>query len=147
MRPSACLIISLLCLLLPPGGSAADVLPGPIPAQVTRVVDGDTVVVEATIWIGQTVTTHVRLAGIDTPELRGDCPTERLLAQAARDGLADLLDASAVTLHGVRNGAFAGRVVAGIHDSLGRDVAAALLAQGLAQPYDGSGARPSWCAP
>ena len=128
-------------------GQADDILPGPIPARVDRVVDGDTVVVVATIWLGQTLTTHVRIAGVDTPELRGDCPAERELALAARDGLADLLVPSEVTLHGVRMGTFAGRVVADIRNAQGRDVGLALLAQGLARVYDGRGARPGWCGP
>ena len=141
------LILVLLSLLVSPAGHADDVLPGPIPARVERVVDGDTVVVVATIWLGQTITTHVRIAGVDTPELRGDCPRERDMAQAARDRLNNLLAPSEVTLHGVRLGTYAGRVIAEIRDSQGRDVGAVLLAQGLARAYDGRGARPGWCAP
>ena len=64
---------------------AAEVLSGPVPARLVRVVDGDTVVVRARIWLGQEVEIHVRLAGIDAPELRGKCARERALAVRARD--------------------------------------------------------------
>ena len=147
MRFSALPILLILFVAMASAGRADDILPGPIPARVDRVVDGDTVVVVATIWLGQTLTTHVRIAGVDTPELRGDCPAERELARAARDGLADLLVSSEVTLHGVRMGTFAGRVVAQVRNAQGRDVGQALLTQGLARAYDGGGARPGWCGP
>ena len=147
MRLAAGLIATLSCLTGPSAGQAEDILPGPIPARVERVVDGDTVVVAARIWLGQTIVTHVRIAGVDTPELRGDCPLERDLAAAARDGLADLLAPPEVTLHAVRTGTYAGRVVADIHDAEGRDIGTALLTLGLARHYDGRGGRPSWCPP
>lgn len=147
MRRTAGLLVILSCLAGPPAGQAEDVLPGPIPARVERVVDGDTVVVAARIWLGQTIVTHVRIAGVDTPELRGDCPLERDLAVAARDGLADLLTPAEVTLHGVRMGTYAGRVVAEIHDAQGRDVGTVLLTLGLARAYDERRGREGWCPP
>ena len=129
-----------------PGMASADgVLPGPIPADVVRVVDGDTVAVLARIWPGQTVETHVRLAGIDTPELRGSgCPAERALAEAARDRLEGLLGAGPVYLRDVALGTFAGRVVARIETPAGVDVAGPLVTDGLARVYDG-GHRAAWC--
>lgn len=123
----------------------ADPLPGPIPAEATRVIDGDTVAVRATIWLGHTVETNVRLAGIDAPELRARCPSERALAEQARDRLAALLDDRSLVLKEVRPDAFGGRVVARLMDAEGRDPAAILVAEGLAQPYDGSGRRAGWC--
>ena len=64
--------------------NARDVLPGPIEADVLRVVDGDTFEVEADIWPGQKINTMVRLEAVDTPELRGRCSEEKALAQKAR---------------------------------------------------------------
>ena len=49
---------------------SGETLPGPIPAEVLKVVDGDTLEVEARIWLGQGVQVSVRLRGVDTPELR-----------------------------------------------------------------------------
>ena len=48
-------------------------------------IDGDTIVVRARIWLGQEVETRVRLAGADAPELNGGCEVERRLARRARD--------------------------------------------------------------
>ena len=31
----------------------AEIVPGPIPARIVRVIDGDTIVVRARIWLGQ----------------------------------------------------------------------------------------------
>ena len=60
-------------------------MPGPIPAEILDVLDGDTIAVRATIWLGQAVETHVRLSGIDAPELRAHCAEEKEKAEAARD--------------------------------------------------------------
>ena len=126
---------------------AADVLPGPIPALVVEVIDGDTLTVEARIWLGQNVTTRVRLAGIDTPEIRGDCDAETVLADHARRHVVDLLGQREVTLHDVRYGTYAGRVMARVEAGEAIDVAADLLAAGFALPYNGRGPRPEWCDP
>ena len=50
---------------------ASEVLPGPIAADVIKVIDGDTLPVRARIWLGQEVEINVRLADVDTPELCG----------------------------------------------------------------------------
>src|SRR5690606_10793304 len=73
------------------GERALNRLAGPVPAEVLRVVDGDTIEVRAHVWLGHEVTTLVRIAGIDTPELRGKCAAERTAARRAADGLAALL--------------------------------------------------------
>jgi endonuclease YncB( thermonuclease family) len=121
------------------------VIPGPVPAEILRVIDGDTVEVRARIWLGQTVETHVRLAGIDTPELRGDCDAERALAAQAAALLERTLAAGDVALRDVAYGTYAGRVLARI-EAAGADVTEPLIAAGLARPYRGRGPRPDWCA-
>ncbi len=122
---------------------AGEVLAGPVPALVTAVVDGDTLEVRARIWLGQELTTRVRLAGIDAPEARSDCPRERALAVRARDFLnASLRPAgddgpATIRLHDIRSGKFAGRVLARVESAAGLDLGGALLAAGLARAYDG----------
>jgi micrococcal nuclease len=64
---------------------AGEELPGPIPAKIVSVYDGDTITVRAHIWLGQAVETKVRLDGIDTPEINGKCDAEKTLALQARD--------------------------------------------------------------
>lgn len=140
-RRSAALFL-LLASAAP--ADAKEILPGPVPATVLEVIDGDTVKLRAHIWLGQEVETAVRLDGVNAPELRGDCAAERRLAAAARDYLAGLLGDGRVSLRDIAQDKYGGRVVAKIAVMGGRDVGDALLAAGLARPYDG-GARGSWC--
>ena len=118
-------------------------LEGPVAAEVLRVIDGDTMTVRAKIWIGQELTTNVRLLGVNAPELSGDCDEDSRLAEAARRFLAERVEGRPVTLRNIALDKFGGRVVAAVEDSTG-DVASALLAARLAVPYDG-GRRAPWC--
>lgn len=120
------------------------VLPGPIPAEATAVVDGDTIRARARIWLDQEVETLVRLDGIDAPELDGACAAERDLAQRARDALWRLIGEGAIELLDVRHDKYGGRVRATVRDGAGRDLGATLVGAGLARPYDG-GTREPWC--
>ncbi len=122
----------------------ADQVLGPVSAWVLRVIDGDTIAVSARIWIGQSVETRVRIAGVDTPELRGDCALEIELATAARDLVVAVIGDAPVTLRNVRYDKFGGRVLALVESGAGEDIAALLIAAGLGRPYDG-GKRASWC--
>jgi len=122
----------------------AEVVPGPVEATVTAVIDGDTLAVRARVWLGQEVTIRVRLAGVDAPELAGRCPDERARALAARAFLADRVGDGRVLLQDIRYGKFAGRVVARVVDPQGRDLGRALLEAGLARAYGGGRRRP-WC--
>lgn len=135
-------ILVLLSGLLPV--HAVERLVGPVEAEVVRVVDGDTLVARARIWLGQTVETHVRLAGIDAPELRGKCAAERERARAAREALAHLVGGGPVTLSGIESDKFGGRVLARVSTADAQDVAAALVAGGHVRAYSG-GRRTGWC--
>ncbi len=121
-----------------------EILSGPIPAEVVRVLDGDTVTVRARIWVGQELEIKVRLAGVDAPELRGRCAMERDQARLARDFLRARIAGRPVRLYLVQYGKYAGRVLARVEAADGTDLGAALLAAGLARPYDG-GRREPWC--
>jgi endonuclease YncB( thermonuclease family) len=124
---------------------AGERLGGPVSATILRVVDGDTLHVEAAIWIGQRITVNVRIRGIDTPELRGDCHREKAMAEAAKSELARLTRTGAIQLRDIENDKYAGRVLADVETAAGIDVAAHLLATGHARAYDGGG-RGGWCA-
>lgn len=115
------------------------------PAEVLRVLDGDTFEARVHLWPGLDVTTRVRLRGIDAPELRARCVEERGKAEAARDALAALLDQGEVGISRVTLDKYGGRVVADASTSTTPDVSAAMLTAGLVRPYDG-GRRRSWCA-
>jgi endonuclease YncB( thermonuclease family) len=123
--------------------TAAEELPGPVEAAVVRVVDGDTIEFSAQIWIGLSLTASVRIRGIDTPEMRGECPEEKALAAAARDLLAELAGPSIRLTH-IADDKYAGRVLANVASADGADLAIGMIVRGYARPYDG-GARGSWC--
>lgn len=131
----------LLCLAAF-AACASESVPGPIEADVVRVVDGDTLVVRARIWPGQVVETAVRLAGIDAPERHGACAAERALAERAALRLAELAG-SRVRLTAVVPDKFGGRVRASVEAADGRDIDASLIGEGLARAY--AGRRRGWC--
>lgn len=128
----------------PTAPAAHEILSGPIPADVVRVLDGDTVTVRARIWVGQELEIRVRLAGVDAPELHGRCAVERDRARLARDFLRARIAGRPVRLYLVQYGKYAGRVLARVEAADGTDLGAALLAAGLARPYNG-GRRQPWC--
>lgn len=114
------------------------------PAEVLRVHDGDTFEARVRIWPGMEVTTKVRLRGIDAPEMRGKCETERSKALAARDMLAHLLAEGHVGVARIGQDKYGGRVDADVSTARTPDIAQALLVRGLARRYNG-GRRESWC--
>lgn len=120
-------------------------LPGPVPAEVLRVVDGDTIEVRAHIWLGQQVTTLVRLARIDAPELKGKCESERAAARRAKARIEEKVAGGEVVLRDIRFEKYAGRVMSRVETSNGEDLAAALKREGLVRAYGGA-KREGWCA-
>ena len=119
---------------------------GSYSAVVTRVVDGDTVNGVVTIWIDQRVTTSIRVRGIDTPELKGACDSERALAQMAKSQVENLLPAgSTITISNIGPDAYQGRIDADVTMADGRKLADVLIGEGLARAYDGKTKRRGWC--
>lgn len=121
------------------------VLAGPVPARVIRVVDGDTLVVQAYVWVGQAIEVAVRIRGVDAPETRGRCARERELAARATRWLEAAVGDGEVSLTHISGGKYFGRVVAEVAAADGSALGPGLLAAGLARPYDG-GRREGWCA-
>ena|SRR5688500_13077809 len=145
MRPRVLLLLlcpalAWACVVL-----ASEVLHGPIPAQVVRVIDGDTIEVRARIWLGQEVEIKVRLDGADAPELNGRCAAERQRAQEARAFVERRIGGQPVALSDVRYDKFGARVVARVADASGANLSDLLVARGLAHPYDGRAHRAPWC--
>jgi micrococcal nuclease len=122
---------------------AEEAIQGPVLADVIRVIDGDSVTVHAHPWPGIVIETIVRMRGLDTPEIRGRCEAEKARAAHARDRLAELAG-SRVLLVEVEPDKYGGRVGARVLTENGTDIASALIAEGLARPYDG-GKRQGWC--
>ena len=114
------------------------------PAEVVRIIDGDTFQARVQVWPGLSVDTKVRLRGIDAPELHIRCADEYAKAQAARAALETMLAAGGVTISRVGIDKYGGRVDAAVATRDTADVSAALLNGGWARSYDG-GRRGSWC--
>ncbi len=74
-----------------------------------RVIDSDTIVVRARIWLGQNIDTQVRLEGVDAPEIKGKCEHERRLALRARDLILTRSADGMVILSEIHYGKYAGR--------------------------------------
>jgi micrococcal nuclease len=115
------------------------------PAEILRVIDGDTVEARIAIWLGQELVTKVRLRGIDAPELTGACASERAMAEAARERLTALIDARSVTLQEVGPDKYHGRVVARLVTAEGLDAGTALMAGGHAVMWTGR-RQGQWCS-
>ena len=143
IRIAALLAGTIACTI---GASAAEILPGPYPAIVERVVDGDTLGARVAVWLGQELSVLVRVRGVDAPELRGRCASERAEAREASRALEKLVAGHAVVLTRIEGDKYFGRVVADVATPEGEDVGATLVAGGHARPYDG-GARTQWCEP
>ncbi|MGN6461238.1 MAG: thermonuclease family protein [Pseudolabrys sp.] len=124
--------------------SSPHIVPGGHPADLVRVIDGDTLEAQVHVWPGMTITTRVRLRGIDAPELRARCGREQTAAQAARDALAKLTADGRLLVSQIGPDKYGGRVVAAVATARGDDVSAALLQAGLVRRYSG-GHRASWC--
>ncbi len=144
MKVLAAVFVLLSAFLLAPPALAGEVLPGPVTGRVLKVLDGDTLIVRARVWVGQDIEIKVRISGMDAPEMRGRCAGERKLARTARDYLRDRVSSGIVRLHLVQYGKYAGRVLARVETEDGADIATEMIRAGMARAY-GGGKRASWC--
>lgn len=112
--------------------------------EVTSIYDGDTFRVNINDWpaiVGQRV--PIRVKGIDTPELRGKCQTEKELARKAKQHTVQLLrGAKIIELQNIGRGKYF-RILADVSVD-GRDLGESLVKNGLAVKYYGV-AKIDWC--
>ena len=110
--------------------------------RITRVIDGDS--------FGARVEgreSEVRLAGIDTPEIHGDCARERKLAKRARRRFERLATPPLRLRIGDRRGQVHdryGRLLGTLTNGAGVDVGHRLLREGLAERFPSERPNP-WC--
>ncbi|AJY47564.1 thermonuclease family protein [Martelella endophytica] len=136
----------LIATVRAPSVAAEDIFDGPVRAEVVRVIDGDTIVVQARPWPGQIVETSVRVRGVDTPELRSSCDAERDAANAARAFvMSNVREGETVQLRNIAGDKYFGRVVADVALADKRDLSMLLLSGGYAVPYDGGHKIPFVC--
>ncbi|PKR55454.1 thermonuclease family protein [Thalassospira marina] len=108
--------------------------------------DGDTIYVLIPGLPGEIAQMSVRVRGVDTPEIRGKCASEKELANKARDyARQSLKQAQKVEFCEPEWGRYGGRVVASVRID-GRALDEDLIKEGLARPYDGKTKRAPWCS-
>jgi micrococcal nuclease len=100
---------------------------------------------------------HLRLLGINAPELRGACAGEQALALQSRQTVVqDLANARSVQLRfyytrSARYGDYRVRAIDKYGRALvevfvnGQSLAQTLIARGLAVAWNGQGTKPNWC--
>ncbi len=111
--------------------------------KLIKVIDGDSFIARIEIWPKTEITATIRLAGIDTPELRGKCTKETELAQKAKTFTREWLTTAPLSLTNIKQGKYANRYIATVNrfnDT--QDLSDALLINKLAQPYPSP---KSWC--
>ena len=142
---------------LPLAVAAATVLAAALPAPhvqgtdyswpVVRVVDGDTVKVDARADLPpELASLSVRLRGVDTPEKgrRAKCDAERLAADAATAFAEDAIDkAERIVVRDPKWGKWGGRVIADLVLD-GKPLSSTLIEAGHGRAY-GGGRRKPWC--
>ena len=105
--------------------------------KVVKVYDGDTITIAAKMpYKGSPVYRFsVRLNGIDTPELKGDCEDEKNLAHMAREFVENMILNKWVRLENVKNEKY-GRLLADVYiDNV--HLNALLVEKRYAVAYDG----------
>jgi endonuclease YncB( thermonuclease family) len=86
----------------------------------------------------------IRLAQVDTPEIKGKCDKEKRLAQKAKQHTVRMLrSGNNITLQNLKRGKYF-RLVADVSID-GVDLAISLIKNGLAVTYDGGRKTKDWC--
>lgn len=112
--------------------------PGPYQADVLNVYDGDTITALVHMWPDISIEVGIRLADIDTPEIRGRCKAEEEAAIQARNFVVNMVENSnnRIWVRNIETGKYAGRVIGNVLTETGEDIGESLLSYGLAVPYE-----------
>ena len=103
------------------------------PAKLVWVIDGDTFKARTNIY-GEEIQTKIRIRGIDTPEIEGECEYEKDLAQKAKHFTINFLKDKEIILKNISKGYYKGRYVADVFAN-GKNLGDALLKAKLAEIY------------
>jgi len=136
--------VFLICVM--PVTAFADKTYGSVAiAEVTSIYDGDTFRANIPDYppiIGQHM--GIRINGVDTPEMRGKCEQEKLLARKAKQYTVTMLhSAKTIELRNMQRGKYF-RIVADVYAD-GQSVGEGLVREGLAVVYDGGKKVKDWC--
>jgi endonuclease YncB( thermonuclease family) len=114
-------------------------------AVYVRNYDGDTITFNLPTLhpiIGKNIS--IRVNGIDTPEIRGECEKETYNAEQARDMVSEILkDAGQIALKNLKRGKYF-RIVADVYVDE-ENLAVMLVEAGVAIPYSGGKKSKNWC--
>ncbi|MBB1404925.1 thermonuclease family protein [Pseudoalteromonas sp. SG44-5] len=114
-------------------------------SEVTSIYDGDTF--RANIsgvhsLIGERI--GIRVAGVDTPEMRGKCQKEKDLARKAKQVTVEALrSAKVIELRNTKRGKYF-RIVADVYVD-NKSLTDILISSGLGVAYDGGTKAKNWC--
>lgn len=112
---------------------------------VTSIYDGDTFRANIKEWppiVGLKI--PIRVAGIDTPEIRGKCQAEKILARQARQITIDALNnAKVIKLQNIKRGKYFRLVAIVMVDDI--NLGNILINKNLAVAYDGGKKTKNWC--
>ncbi|EPE37189.1 nuclease (plasmid) [Candidatus Photodesmus katoptron] len=113
--------------------------------EITSVFDGDTFranIHNVHSLIGNKI--PIRVAGIDTPEIRGKCKKEKTLAKLAKQFTVNFLNSKdIIELRNVKRGKYF-RIVADVYVG-NKNLSEYLIHSGLAVYYDGGVKSKNWC--
>ena len=106
--------------------------------------DGDTCYVVAKTLPDTLRNMSIRILGIDTPEIRGDCSEEKSLALQGRAFANDMFrNANNIEFRNLKWDKYGGRILADVYID-GMSYKHEIIEAGLAREYDG-GKKLGWC--
>jgi len=106
--------------------------------------DGDTCYVVAKTLPDTLRNMSIRILGIDTPEIRGDCSEEKSLALQGRAFANDMFrNADTIEFRNLKWDKYGGRILADVYID-GMSYKHEIIEAGLAREYDG-GKKLGWC--
>ncbi len=113
--------------------------------KIVSVYDGDTFKINIKDYpniIGKNIS--IRIDGIDTPEIRTKCKSEKILGYKAKELTKKILtNAKTIILKNPKRGKYF-RIVANVYVD-GKDIAHQLIKSKLAVPYYGKTKTKNWC--
>ena len=113
-------------------------------SEVTSIYDADTFTVNIEGYppiVGERIA--VRLLGVDTPEIKGKCESEKIKAREAKQFTVQAIrSAKTIELRNIQRGKYF-RILANVYLD-GNNLANSLIQSGHARAYDG-GKRLGWC--
>lgn len=139
-----CFSVSFALSLIAHSAVAAPMYSSGKISAIVSVYDADTFRVDLEDWpaiVGKNM--PIRVKGVDAPEIRGKCPSEKQQARSAKAFTQQLLaTADTIELRNIERGKYF-RLLADVYID-GENLALSLIHAQLARTYDG-GTRLGWC--